>query len=72
MLAKTRVNGQRRHPLYAALTATPDAEGTAGDVRWNFEKFLLSPAGEVVGRFRPEVEPEAVVVLDAIEAVLPA
>ena len=72
MLAKTKVNGPRRHPLYAALTATPDADGTAGDVQWNFEKFLLSPDGEVVGRFRPEVEPESVAVLDAIEAVLPA
>ena len=71
MLAKTRVNGPRRHPLYAALTATPDADGTAGDVRWNFEKFLLAPDGKVVGRFRPEVEPESAVLLDAIEAVLP-
>lgn len=72
MLAKTEVNGPRRHPLYAALTATPDADGTAGDVQWNFEKFLLAPDREVVARFRPEVEPESAAVLDAIEAVLPA
>ncbi len=72
LLAKADVNGDDRHPLYAALTAHPDADGAAGDVQWNFEKFLLSPSGEVVGRFRPEVEPESVAVLDAIEAVLPA
>ncbi|MEU5271193.1 glutathione peroxidase [Streptomyces hygroscopicus] len=71
LLEKTDVNGEQRHPLYAELTRTPDAQGEAGDVQWNFEKFLISPAGEVVGRFRPRTEPEADEVVTAIEAQLP-
>ncbi|MFD5386577.1 glutathione peroxidase, partial [Streptomyces sp. NPDC127074] len=59
LLEKIDVNGEQRHPLYAELTRTPDAQGEAGDVQWNFEKFLISPEGEVVGRFRPRTEPEA-------------
>ncbi|WP_424211157.1 glutathione peroxidase [Streptomyces sp. BI20] len=72
MLAKSEVNGENRHPLYAELVKTPDAEGVAGDVQWNFEKFLISPEGEVVGRFRPRTEPESPEVVAAIEAHLPA
>ena len=55
---KLEVNGRHRHPLYERLTAVPDADGRAGEVEWNFEKFLISPAGEIVARFRPRVEPE--------------
>jgi glutathione peroxidase len=69
---KLDVNGPRRHPLYRELTATPDAAGEAGDVRWNFEKFLVSPAGEPVARFRPKTDPLAPEVIAAVEAVLPA
>lgn len=72
LLEKTDVNGDGRHPLYTELTAHPDAEGETGDVQWNFEKFLVSPAGEVVARFRPRTEPEAPEVTAAIEAQLPA
>ncbi|KIF73302.1 glutathione peroxidase [Streptomyces sp. 150FB] len=72
LLEKTDVNGETRHPLYAELTAAADAEGEAGDVQWNFEKFLLSPQGEVVARIRPRTEPEAPEVVAAIEAQLPA
>ncbi|BBJ38951.1 glutathione peroxidase [Streptomyces antimycoticus] len=71
LLEKTDVNGEQRHPLYTELTRTPDAQGEAGDVQWNFEKFLISPDGEVVGRFRPRTEPEADDVVAAIEAQLP-
>ncbi|AGP53008.1 MULTISPECIES: glutathione peroxidase [Streptomyces violaceusniger group] len=71
LLEKVDVNGEQRHPLYAELTGTPDAQGEAGDVQWNFEKFLISPDGEVVGRFRPRTEPEADDVVAAIEAQLP-
>jgi glutathione peroxidase len=71
LLAKTDVNGADRHPLYAELTKTPDADGEAGDVQWNFEKFLLAPGGEVVNRFRPRTVPDAPEVIRAIEAVLP-
>ena len=71
LLAKTDVNGADRHPLFAVLTKTPDASGEAGDVQWNFEKFLLAPGGAVVKRFRPRTEPDAPEVVEAIEAVLP-
>ena len=71
MLAKTDVNGPDRHPLYQQLTAYPDAKGEAGDIQWNFEKFLVSPAGEVVGRFRPGTVPEDGEIVTAIEAQLP-
>jgi glutathione peroxidase len=71
LLAKTDVNGADRHPLYTELTQTPDGSGEAGDVQWNFEKFLLAPGGEVVNRFRPRTVPDAPEVIAAIEAVLP-
>ncbi|KIF66414.1 glutathione peroxidase [Streptomyces sp. AcH 505] len=72
MLEKTDVNGESRHPLYVELTKTADGAGEAGDVSWNFEKFLLSPQGEVVARIRPRTEPDAPEVVSAIEAQLPA
>ena len=71
LLEKTDVNGTGRHPLFVELTKTADAGGEAGDVQWNFEKFLLAPGGEVVNRFRPRTEPDAPEVIAAIEAVLP-
>ena len=70
-LAKVDVNGAERHPLYAELTKSADADGEAGDVQWNFEKFLLAPGCEVVNRFRPRTVPDAPEVIGAIEAVLP-
>ncbi|MFF7215012.1 glutathione peroxidase [Streptomyces sp. NPDC008238] len=72
LFEKSDVNGDDRHPLYAALAETADAEGQAGDVQWNFEKFLVAADGRVVGRFRPRTEPEADEVVAAIEAHLPA
>jgi glutathione peroxidase len=71
LLTKVDVNGEDRHPLYAELTKAADADGEAGDVQWNFEKFLLAPGGEVVNRFRPRTVPDAPEVIGAIEAVLP-
>lgn len=72
LLAKTDVNGADRHPLYTELTQAADAAGEAGDIQWNFEKFLLTPDGTVANRFRPRTEPDAPEVVAAIEAVLPA
>ncbi|MFE3184663.1 glutathione peroxidase [Streptomyces violascens] len=72
LLEKTDVNGAGRHPLYAELTKTADADGEAGDIQWNFEKFLLSPQGEVAARIRPRTEPDAPEVVALIEANLPA
>ena len=71
MLAKTDVNGDDRHPLYSALTETPDADGQAGDIQWNFEKFLVGPEGDVIGRFRPRTTPDDAAVVKAIEDALP-
>ena len=68
---RVRVNGRSRHPLYAELTKVPDADGKAGKVRWNFEKFLITPAG-VITRFRPTTEPDAPEIIQLIEAQLPA
>lgn len=70
MFERTRINGEHRHPLYAELTRTPDADGEAGDVQWNFEKFVITRAGEV-HRFRPRTEPDAPEIVELIEASLP-
>ncbi len=71
MFEKIEVNGPGRHPIYTELTAVPDASGEAGDVQWNFEKFLVGPDGTVIGRFRPLVTPEDPELVAAIEANLP-
>jgi glutathione peroxidase len=68
---KVEVNGPGRHLLYDTLTTTPDADGAAGDVQWNFEKFLVAHDGRVVGRFRPRTEPTSPEVVAAVEAALP-
>ncbi len=70
MFEKVKVNGRGAHPLYAELTKTQDAEGKAGKVKWNFEKFLITPDGAVY-RFRPTTEPDARQIVDLIEASLP-
>ena len=72
MFEKIEVNGPGRHPIYAVLTAAPDANGKAGDVIWNFEKFLVRPDGTVAARFRPQTTPDSREVLAAVEANLPA
>ncbi|MGD0704035.1 MAG: glutathione peroxidase [Trebonia sp.] len=72
MFEKVEVNGEDRHPIYDRLTSVPDASGEAGDVQWNFEKFLLGPDGAVVARFRPRTVPDDPEVLAAIEEHLPA
>lgn len=70
LLEKTDVNGESRHPLYATLTETPDEAGEAGDVQWNFEKFLLDREGTVVARFRPRTTPDDPAITAAIEQLL--
>ena len=69
LFEKIDVNGEHQHPIYAELEKTADAEGHAGDIRWNFEKFLVSPEG-AVQRFAPQVEPEDPAIIAAIEASL--
>jgi glutathione peroxidase len=72
LMEKIEVNGEGRHPIYAELTEKEDAEGNAGDITWNFEKFLVSPQGEIVARYRPQVEPEDPAIVADIEAQLAA
>ncbi|PJJ72084.1 glutathione peroxidase [Diaminobutyricimonas aerilata] len=71
MFEKVKVNGRHQHPLYAELTKTPDADGKAGKVKWNFEKFVITPDG-AIHRFRPATEPDAPEIVGLIEASLPA
>jgi glutathione peroxidase len=73
MTEKVEVNGEGRHPLYRHLVDVPDAgDGHTGDIRWNFEKFLVEPGGRVVARFNPLIEPTADDVVAAIERALPS
>ncbi|MHC5260303.1 glutathione peroxidase [Streptomyces sp. UC4497] len=72
MTEKVDVNGEERHPLYANLVDTADAEGHTGDIRWNFEKFLVGRSGDVVARFSPQTTPDAPEVVAAIERELSA
>ncbi|MCU1578899.1 MAG: glutathione peroxidase family protein [Rhodoglobus sp.] len=71
VFGKIEVNGDGRHPIYDELVTAEDANGDSGDIQWNFEKFLIAPGGEVVGRFRPNTTPDDPAVVSAIEAVLP-
>ena len=71
LYAKGDVNGPDRQPIYQVLCQTPYADGTGGDIRWNFEKFLVGPDGSVVARFRPKTLTDDPEVVAAIEAVLP-
>ena len=70
MTEKIEVNGEGRHEIYRSLVETPNDEGEAGDVAWNFEKFLIQADGEVLARFGPRVEPDDARVVSAIESVL--
>lgn len=70
MFDKVKVNGKNRHPLYTELVTTKDAAGKAGNVKWNFEKFLVLPNGDVQ-RFRPTTVPDDPAIIAAIETNLP-
>jgi glutathione peroxidase len=70
MYEKIEVNGEGRHAIYDQLTEAADGEGYTGDIRWNFEKFLVAADGDVIARFSPIVTPEATELVDAIEAAL--
>jgi glutathione peroxidase len=70
MTEKVDVNGPGRHPLYDLLTAVPDAAGQAGDVQWNFEKFVVDRDGQVAGRLRATVKPDSPELIAQVEKVL--
>jgi glutathione peroxidase len=69
---KIEVNGDDRHPLYDQLAEVADDRGYTGDIRWNFEKFVIAPDGRVTARFHPRTTPDDPAVVAAVEAVLPA
>lgn len=71
MTEKIEVNGDGRHPIYSALTPIADADGHQGDIRWNFEKFLISSDGKTVTRFSPKTKPDDPALIAAVEAALP-
>jgi len=70
MTEKIEVNGDDRHEIYRALVDTPNDEGEAGDVQWNFEKFLIAADGTPIARYRPKVLPDDPRIVDAIDAML--
>lgn len=70
MTEKTEVNGEDRHALYERLVGFPDGDGYSGDIRWNFEKFLIGRDGRIAARFSPQTEPETAQVLEAVEKAL--
>ncbi|HEU4515438.1 MAG TPA: glutathione peroxidase [Nocardioidaceae bacterium] len=70
MTEKIEVNGEGRHPVYAALVDAEDEEGRSGDIQWNFEKFLVDGSGRVVARFSPKVEPEDARLVDAVQQLV--
>ncbi|GAA4736012.1 glutathione peroxidase [Isoptericola chiayiensis] len=70
VVSKVKVNGKKAHPLYQELTRTPDADGHDGRIRWNFEKFLVLPGGEV-RRYSPKTVPDDPAIVEVIESHLP-
>ncbi len=70
LFEKIDVNGEHQSPVYAELEKVPDGTGYVGDVRWNFEKFLVSHGGGTIMRFAPQVTPEDPALLVAIETAL--
>jgi glutathione peroxidase len=71
VFSKIDVNGESRHPIYDVLTETTDDDGSAGDVAWNFEKFLIAPGGQIVSRLRPTTRPTDPDFVSKIEQYLP-
>jgi glutathione peroxidase len=69
---KVEVNGPDRHPLYQRLVGTPDERGRTGDIRWNFEKFIVDRDGRILARFSPPTTPDDPRVISAVEGVLHA
>lgn len=61
ILAKADVNGENAHPLYRFL------KGDGPDIEWNFEKFVVSPEGKVVGRFTPNMDPDDLKIIECLE-----
>ena len=70
MTKRVELAGPHQHPLYAKLTAVPFSDGTNGPIRWNFEKFLLTPDGSIF-RIEHDIKPDSDGVMALINAHLP-
>jgi glutathione peroxidase len=70
MFSKIVVKGKGIHPLYSFLTSEETNPGMSGDIKWNFEKFLVDRNGKVVGRFAPTVKPDDPKITESIETEL--
>ncbi len=70
LMQKLQPNGEGRHPIYKGLIQTTDADGKAGDVQWNFEKFLISKDGKSITRFRSKVAPTDPALVKILESGL--
>jgi len=70
MTEKVDVNGEQRHPIFAALTELPREGEQAADVSWNFEKFLVDAEGRPVERVAPQTQPDDPRVVEAVERLL--
>jgi glutathione peroxidase len=71
LFAKVSVKGSDQCPLYRFLTTYPD-KAVAGDVTWNFQKYLVGRNGKVIAKFGPRVKPEGAEVVSAVEKALAA
>jgi glutathione peroxidase len=71
IMEKIEVNGPNRNDIYKELTQLADDSGHTGDIRWNFEKFVVSADGTKVTRFSPKTTPDDPKVVAAIENGLP-
>ena len=71
IMEKIEVNGDGAHAIYKALEPVADASGHTGDIRWNFEKFVVSADGTKITRFSPKTKPDDPAVIAAVEAALP-
>ncbi len=70
MMAKVDVNGPDAAPLYKNLTSKEKAPKFAGDIKWNFEKFVIDRDGNIVARFGSKTKPDAEEVVEVVEAEL--
>lgn len=70
LFSKISVKGEDQHPLYRFLTSEKSNPGFGGDVKWNFQKYLVSREGTIVGKFQPKLNPKSEELTKAIEAAL--
>ena len=70
MFSKVKVKGPGIDPLFEYLTGSATNPGFSGDIKWNFNKFLVGRDGKVLARFEPQVDPLSADVTAAVEKAL--